>query len=130
MKIIQLLMTPNDATWQNHLLGLTDEGSVYSVGPTGEWLPYLAPVPAETPSESPGRTPLTDDNLVDFENDLVEADFARALERRCRSLEAAASDFVANVKSYNVHDGGWVHSDPSFKALVEALAQGSGGGEG
>ena len=44
MKIIQLLLTPNDSRWQNTLLGLADDGGTYSADPSGKWVPYLAPL--------------------------------------------------------------------------------------
>lgn len=40
MKIIQLLMTPNDSTWQGVLLGLGDDGVTYHCQ-TGTWKPYI-----------------------------------------------------------------------------------------
>lgn len=43
MKIIQLLMTPNDSAWQGVLLGLGDNGVTYHCQ-TGTWKPYIPPI--------------------------------------------------------------------------------------
>lgn len=42
MKIIQLLQTHNDQTWQGMLLGLGDDGIVYEQGISG-WNPVIFP---------------------------------------------------------------------------------------
>ena len=35
LKIIQIMIAPNDATWQGVLLGLGDDGNVYAAGGCG-----------------------------------------------------------------------------------------------
>jgi hypothetical protein len=40
LKIIQIMIAPNDATWQGVLLGLGDDGNVYAAGGCG-WEPYF-----------------------------------------------------------------------------------------
>ena len=53
-RIIQILMTPNDATWQGRLLGLGDDGVTYHEY-RGAWEPF---VPALTHSaNTPPSTP-------------------------------------------------------------------------
>ena len=42
--IIQLLMAPNDATWQGVLLGLGNDGVTYVCGKSGRWEPYIPPL--------------------------------------------------------------------------------------
>ena len=39
-KFIQIMIAPNDATWQGVLLGLGDDGNVYAAGGCG-WEPYF-----------------------------------------------------------------------------------------
>jgi hypothetical protein len=39
-KIVQLLMTPNDARWQGTLLGLSSDGETYHCN-SGYWEPYI-----------------------------------------------------------------------------------------
>ena len=39
-KIVQLLIAPNDATWQGVLLGLGSDGVTYHCK-TGHWEPYI-----------------------------------------------------------------------------------------
>lgn len=43
-QIIQLLMTPNDATWQGVLIGLGSDGVTYVCGPSGRWETYIPPL--------------------------------------------------------------------------------------
>ena len=43
-KIVQLLIAPNDETWQGVILGLGDDGVTYSVGQSGKWESYIPPV--------------------------------------------------------------------------------------
>ena len=43
-RIVQLLMTPQDATWQNRLLGLGSDGVTYSVSHKGFWEPFVPPL--------------------------------------------------------------------------------------
>jgi len=40
-KIIQILIAPNDATWQGILLGLGDDGVTYQVGTGTKWEPMI-----------------------------------------------------------------------------------------
>lgn len=40
LKIVQILIAPNDSTWQGALLGLGEDGHVYEAGGTG-WEPYF-----------------------------------------------------------------------------------------
>jgi hypothetical protein len=42
-KIIQILITPNDSTWQGRLLGLSDDGVTYAAENDGweEFVPEL-----------------------------------------------------------------------------------------
>ena len=40
MKIVQLIIAPNDALWQGILLGLGDDGNVYKAGGCG-WEPEI-----------------------------------------------------------------------------------------
>ena len=42
-KIVQLLMTPNDSTWQGRLLGLGSDGNTYEATNDG-WKPLIANV--------------------------------------------------------------------------------------
>jgi hypothetical protein len=39
-RIVQLLMTPNDARWQGTLLGLSSDGETYHCN-SGYWEPYV-----------------------------------------------------------------------------------------
>ena len=39
--IVQLLMTPNDSTWQGRLLGLGNNGVTYVCGYNGTWEPFI-----------------------------------------------------------------------------------------
>ena len=41
MKIVQILVAPNDSTWQGVLLGLTDTGETFVCGSTGKWEPHI-----------------------------------------------------------------------------------------
>jgi hypothetical protein len=50
MKIIQILIAPNDAAWQGRLVGLADDGSVWWVGPS-KWEPCIPPI--ETSEQEP-----------------------------------------------------------------------------
>lgn len=43
-QIIQLLMTPNDATWQGVLIGLGNDGVTYVCGTSGRWEKYIPPI--------------------------------------------------------------------------------------
>ena len=43
-RIVQLLMTPQDATWQNRLIGLGSDGVTYSVNYKGFWEPFVPPL--------------------------------------------------------------------------------------
>ena len=43
-KIIQILVTPNDACWQGRILGLCDNGITYEVNHKGRWAPIIAPL--------------------------------------------------------------------------------------
>lgn len=43
-QIIQLLITPNDATWQGRLLGLGSDGATYEAGTSGRWEPIIPPL--------------------------------------------------------------------------------------
>ena len=43
-RIIQLLITPNNSTWQSILLGLGNDGVTYRCGHYGTWEPYIPPV--------------------------------------------------------------------------------------
>ena len=43
-RIVQLLMTPQDATWQNRLIGLGSDGVTYSVSHKGFWEPFVPPL--------------------------------------------------------------------------------------
>jgi len=43
-KIIQLLLTPNDETWQGVLLGLDSDGVTYVCGTSGRWEPLIRPL--------------------------------------------------------------------------------------
>ena len=43
-RIVQLLMTPQDATWQNRLIGLGSDGVTYSVNHKGFWEPFVPPL--------------------------------------------------------------------------------------
>lgn len=47
MKIIQLLMTPNDSTWQGTLLGLADNGVVYKSSRDSQWSVFKEPLEKE-----------------------------------------------------------------------------------
>jgi len=38
MKIIQILIAPNDCHWQGKLLGLGDDGIVYALTDEGDWM--------------------------------------------------------------------------------------------
>jgi len=40
-KIIQILIAPNDSTWQGILLGLGDDGITYQVGTGTKWEPMI-----------------------------------------------------------------------------------------
>jgi len=40
-KIIQILIAPNDSTWQGILLGLGDDGITYRVGTGTRWEPMI-----------------------------------------------------------------------------------------
>lgn len=44
MKIIQIVFSPNDSTWQGRLLGLGDDGVTYELGPEGHWLIFIPPL--------------------------------------------------------------------------------------
>lgn len=86
----------------------------------------------ETPSESPGSTPLTDafyEARVFASASQVPTprQFAESLELRCRSLEAALKGVLASaVPNKRDHPAMW----EAWQKGQEALAQGSGGGEG
>ena len=43
-KIIQILIAPNDSTWQGILLGLGDDGITYQVGTGAKWEPMIPPI--------------------------------------------------------------------------------------
>lgn len=43
-RIIQILVAPNDATWQGMLLGLGDDGITYMVGSKNMWEPMIRPI--------------------------------------------------------------------------------------
>lgn len=43
-RIVQLLMSPQDATWQNRLLGLGSDGVTYELSPDGFWEPFIPPL--------------------------------------------------------------------------------------
>ena len=44
VKIIQLLLTPNNEVWQNALLGLGSDGVTYQVGQGTKWVPVIPPI--------------------------------------------------------------------------------------
>lgn len=44
MKIIQILMAPNNSGWQGRLLGLTDTGAVYWLNSEGNWDICIPPI--------------------------------------------------------------------------------------
>ena len=46
-KIVQILIAPNDSTWQGAFLGLGDDGVTYNC-PKGRWEPYVPPL-SQTP---------------------------------------------------------------------------------
>ena len=41
MKIIQILLTPEDARWQGRLLGLGDDGILYESAGNSGWYPMI-----------------------------------------------------------------------------------------
>ena len=43
-KIIQILIAPNDSTWQGRMMGLDSSGAVHSVNPEGRWEPFVPPL--------------------------------------------------------------------------------------
>ena len=43
-KIIQILITPDNALWQNVLIGLGDDGVVYEVSDHTRWRPMVPPI--------------------------------------------------------------------------------------
>ena len=55
-RIIQLLMTPNDATWQGNLLGLGSDGATYFAAASGRWEPYIPPLTLRLMSIYPYQT--------------------------------------------------------------------------
>ena len=59
VRIIQLLMTPQDAAWQNRLIGLGSDGVTYSVSHKGFWEPFVPPlgVTENTKPNSPPEAP-------------------------------------------------------------------------
>lgn len=58
-KIVQILIAPNDSTWQGRMMGLDSNGAVYSVNPDGKWEPFVPPLnfqqndPVNPSDESP-----------------------------------------------------------------------------
>jgi hypothetical protein len=49
-KIIQILVTPNDDSWQGMLLGLSDDGVVYRVEEDG-WVAMIKPLTMPPPTD-------------------------------------------------------------------------------
>jgi hypothetical protein len=43
VKIIQILLAPNDNCWQGALLGLGDDGTLYRCGSSGRWELFVPP---------------------------------------------------------------------------------------
>jgi hypothetical protein len=43
-KIIQLLLMPDNSTWQGTFYGLGDDGVVYALSNQGEWKPDIPPI--------------------------------------------------------------------------------------
>jgi hypothetical protein len=43
-KITQLLLTPNDSTWQGALLGLADNGAAYRADHSEGWILWINPI--------------------------------------------------------------------------------------
>lgn len=55
IRIVQILMTPNTETYQCALMGLGEDGVVYTEAREGNesgWAPYLTPPEKETPEDS------------------------------------------------------------------------------
>ena len=44
IKIIQILFTESHSTWQGRLLGLGDDGVVYTLDQKGNWEPFIRPL--------------------------------------------------------------------------------------
>ena len=53
-KIIQILTTEHNEMWQGRLLGLSSDGTVYSVGTSGLWEKFVPPLGFKRVDDSNG----------------------------------------------------------------------------
>jgi hypothetical protein len=56
-RIVQLLMTPQDQTWQNRMIGLGSDGVTYSVNHKGFWEPFVPPLGVTENAPDERRSP-------------------------------------------------------------------------
>ena len=93
-KIIQLLMTPQDSTWQNSLLGLGSDGVTYRLNSNGFWEAFVPPLDVKKGESLERRL------IRDLERRLAVA--VDACKRSCdESCAAQVADERAQMKNGN-----------------------------